>query len=489
MTRRPSRRDFLKRVGSGTAALAAPAAIRASRPAAGGKPNIIVFLSDDHGWEYAGCYGNRQVRTPNLDRLAAEGMRFTHVFAGSPTCTPSRSVLYTGLMPMRNGAAGNHSRARPGTKSLPHYLRPLGYRVVLAHKVHVRPREVFPFEHVRASLTRTAFKRRYREEGLDTAAVERLLARHVREHRDQPLCLILAASAPHVYWEANRTYDAAALKLPPYLVDTEATRRGMARYYQDITSMDRRLGRCLAAVRKHGLEDSTLFLYTSDQGPEWPHAKWNLYDAGLRVPFVARWPGRVKPGTVCQAMVSLVDVLPTFVEAGGGKAPGGLDGRSFLPVLLGRAKDHRDAVFAAHVGDGNMNDYPMRCVRTRTHKYILNLKPQNTYTTHFTRAPGADHKDIWDTWVERAGTNADAARLIRTFQHRAGEELFDLRRDPNEMSSVASGPESRPVLLSLRKRVRDWMKSQGDEASPSRANPPPRRVPPGRQGAADNARG
>src|SRR5262245_17413761 len=237
----------------------------------GDRPHLVLYVSDDHGQEFVGCYGNRAIRTPNIDALARAGTRFTNLFAASPTCSPSRAALFTALYPARNGTMGNHTDSKPGLKSLPTYLKALGYRVVLADKADVRPASVFDFELLKA--TRPAVPgrlRRYRGEGLDTRAVDALLASHRRERPDQPLCLILGDNGPHVVWERNETYDPAALPLSPILVDTPKTRTALANYYQDITSVDLRVGEVLASLKTHGYDDDTLFIYTSDQGPEWP---------------------------------------------------------------------------------------------------------------------------------------------------------------------------------------------------------------------------
>jgi arylsulfatase A-like enzyme len=429
------------------------------------RPNIIVFLSDDHGQAFAGCYGNPVVRTPHMDRLAREGMRFTRVFAASPTCSPSRAALYTGLYPARNGTMGNHTDCRPGIGALPGYLRALGYRVVLANKGDVRPPSVFDFEPLAATLPRNpAYQRHYRTEGLDTRAVDRFLAAHAREHAGQPLCLILGDSGPHVVWEENKTYDPAALPIPPYMVDTPKTRTGLANYYQDITTVDQRLGAVLSAVERHGFAGNSLFLYTSDQGAEWPRCKWTVYDTGLLVPFIARWPGRIAPGTTSDALISLVDFTPTLVALAGDTPAADLDGRSFEDVLLGRAREFRNTIFASHTGDGDMNVFPQRCVRDRRYKYILNLRPENTWTTHFTKVPGIpnSHKEIWDTWVAKAKTDPEAARLLGMIEHHPAEELYDTQADPEEFQNLAGEPRMQAILESLRGELRRWMVAQGD---------------------------
>ena len=425
--------------------------------------DIVLFVADDHGYGHVGHNGNAAIHTPNIDHFAAGALAFTHAFSGSPSCVPSRATLYSGLMPLRHGAYLNHSQTYEHVKTLPAYLQPLGYRVVLANKTHVAPREVYPFEYVEATLPpRPDRDRRYRLEGLDTAAIDRLLADHRATRADQPLCLVLGESSPHVMWQENEGYDASALPVEPYLVDTPATRDGLARYYSDVSAADRRFGEVLTSLDRHGFADA-LVIYTADQGPEWPHCKWNLYDGGLRVPFFLRWPRKAAAGASTAALTSLCDVLPTLIEAAGGAAPTGIDGRSFLPVVLGRSDHHRDELFAAHSGDGVMNDFPARCVRTPTHKLILNLKPSNTYTTHFTQVADVDHGLIWRTWVEKAKTDPQAAAIIDRFQHRGEIELYDLAADPDELNNLAALAEHAKLVADLRSRLATWMRLQGDE--------------------------
>ena len=462
-----NRRDFIRAIGLGAASLPLPGCAGKVKSFVGkppaDRPNIILFISDDHGWADSGCYGNSIVRTPNLERLATQGMRFTRAFAGSPTCTPSRSVMYTGLMPFRNGAHPNHSRIHPGIKTLPHYMKRLGYRVVLAGKTHIKPREGFPFEYVPARLTgdRAMSPRRIYGQDLDTDAVDQLLADHVANHNNKPLCLVIASWSPHAVWRWKK-YDPADVIVPPYLVDTPIIRDAIAHYYTDVSLMDNQVGICLDSVKKHNLADNTMFIYTSDQGAQFPHAKWNLYDVGIRVPLIIRWPGKIKSHSINDAMVSLVDLLPTFIEAAGNTPPSDIDGRSFLPVILREATRHRDIIFASHTGDGKMNDFPMRCIRTRTHKYILNLKPENLYTTHISKGKDRDGRDYWRSWLEKAKTDKYAAKIVHNDQHRPAEELYDLRTDPYELNNIADDPANRKLLISLRKRLKNWMKEQSD---------------------------
>ena len=449
-----------------TSTLLALTSFAAAPEAAPAKPNLVLFLADDLGYGFVGCYGNNVIQTPNLDALAREGTRFTRAFAVSPTCSPSRAAIFTGLYPQRNGTMGNHTDCHPDLKSLPACLKALGYRVVAANKTDVRPKSVFDWELLPATLPKNpALDRRYRGEGLDTARVETLLADHAKNRAGQPLCLLIGDNCPHVVWEKNKIYDPAKLPIPPNMVDTPKTRTALANYYQDITTLDRHLGDVLASLQRHGFEKNTLIIASSDQGPEWPHCKWTCYDTGLRVPFIVRWPGHVAAGKISDALLSFIDITPTFVDAAGGSAPPDLDGRSFKNVLLGKTKTHRQEIFATHTGDGTMNMFPQRCVRDTRYKFILNLHPERTWTTHFTQVGGIpdSHKDVWDTWVDKAKADAGTARLVGVIEHHAAEELYDTEADPYELNNLAAQPEVKPVLEKLRAKLVQWRAQVGDK--------------------------
>lgn len=436
------------------ASLAEPA----SQPTATDRPHIVVFISDDHTWSDCGAYGAKDVRTPQLDRLAEEAVRFDLAFAASPTCAPSRSAIYTGLLPFRNGAHANHSLVRDGLRTLPHYMGELGYRVVLAGKSHIGPRPVFPFEYLKDGNIMPPGKKKTLWTDLNTAGVDRLLTEH---DRNKPLCLIVCSHSPHVFWPPNDGYDAAKITLWPYFLDTPETRATRCEYYTDVSWMDKQVGEVRESLRKHGYADNTLFMYTADQGAQWPFSKWTLYDAGIRTPLLVCWPGKVQPGSTTKAMVSLVDLLPTMIEAAGGTPPTDIDGRSFLPVLLGRTDHHRQEVFASHTGDARMNRAPMRCVRTADHKYIINLAPEIPYTTHITSAdPPAAY---WASWLRLAESDPKAAALVRHHTHRPPEELYDIRNDPFELKNLATDPAQAERLRELREKVRQWRVQQGED--------------------------
>jgi arylsulfatase A-like enzyme len=429
------------------------------------RPNIVLFMADDLSWHDIGPYGDRDVKTPNLDRLAKDSLRFDAAFAASPTCTPSRSAIYTGLYPFRSGAHANHSLVNDGARTLPQYMKALGYRVVIAGKTHIGPRDAFPFEYLENSNVLPPGKKGVLWTDLNTAAVDKLLAEH---DRATPLCLVVCTHSPHVYWMDNSGYDPAKIKLPSNLVDTPETRAWRCRYYTDVSHMDEQLGDVMASLERHGYARQTLLTFTADQGAQWPFAKWNLYDVGIRAPLLVRWPGKVKPGAT-NAMVSLIDLLPTFIAAAGGSPPptgdakDQINGQSFLPVLLGETTRHNDGIFAAHTGDGQMNRSPMRSVRTARFKYILNLAPQTPYKTHIDGGIDLDGKAYWQSWEKLAERDAAAKTIVDRYRHRPAEELYDLQADPWEQKNLANDPAHAATLAEMREKLKTWRLQQGED--------------------------
>lgn len=229
--------------------------------------------------------------------------------------------------------------------------------------------------------------------------------------------------------------------------------------------MDERIGEVDRLLDTYGYADNTLFIYTTDHGSEWPHCKWTLYDTGIRLPFIARWPGKIPSATVTDAMISHVDFLPTLIDIAGGEQSEGLDGRSFKDVLCGQRTTFRDKIYGTHTRDGDMNVFPQRCVRDNKHKYILNLMPENTWTTHFTKVEGIpeSHAEVWNSWVEKAKNDPKTAELVYLTQHHPVEELYDVQADPYEFNNIAFDVSSRPILEKMHADVRQWIQSQNDE--------------------------
>ncbi len=411
------------------------------------KPTIIVFLSDDHGQLDSTPYGATDVRTPNMQRLSDEGLTFTHAFIASPACAPSRAALLTGLMPARNGAEANHSYKKEGVASLPPLLSALGYQTAAFGKVAHgtdAPSHGFDVSDKRYDLPFLA-------DFLD------------KRDATKPLCLFVGTHDPHVPWPTVDGYDPAKMELPPTFVDTPETREFRARYYTEVSKADSLLGELRDLAAKHFDPANTLFIYTSDHGAQWPFGKWNLYDSGIRVPFIAKWPGVIKPGTRSDALVQWTDLFPTLIDASAGTVPEGLDGRSFLSVLRGEKSTHRDVLFTTHSGDGRMNVYPIRALRDGDWKLILNLHPEFAHTTHIDKALAKDGGRYWLSWYEKAKSDPAAAALVQRYHERPAVELYDLKADPLEQHNLAADPAHAERVKGMRARLEAWMKEQGDQ--------------------------
>ncbi len=417
------------------------------------RPDIVVFITDDHSHFDTEPYGSPDLRTPNMRRLAEAGMTFEYGYVPSPTCAPARASLLTGLMPTRSGAEPNHARADPDVKKWPAYFQELGYEVVALGKVaHYRHTYQYGFDHY-------AHDTFHDHRGIAAAA-------EMIENRDwdndKPLCLMVGSNWPHVPWPQEfEGYEPDELILPPGSFDTVETRIWRARYAAAVTRADDDLGVVLDAL-EHA-EREPLVLFSTDHGSQWPFGKWNLYEAGIRVPVIVAWPGVVEPGSRTDAMVNWIDFLPTLVEAAGGEPPDAIDGRSFYPVLRGVRDDHRDEMFATHSGDGRWNIYPMRSVREGNWKYIRNLHPEFAFTTHIDLGQPVDGREIFDSWVAAAETNDEAAAIVRRYHERPAEELYDLAADPGEQTNLADDPQFAARLEAMRARVEAWMRENDDE--------------------------
>jgi len=411
------------------------------------QPNILIVIADDLNKDSVGVYGNKDVKTPNIDRLASQGMRFNMAYTSTAMCAPTRQQMYTGLYPVRSGAYPNHSKVKPGTKSLVHYLKALGYRVGLSGKRHFGPPSSFPFEQVSRKV--------------DAKAIREFVARDEK----QPFCLLVTSNSPHVPWSAGDAsqYDPGKLTIPPYWVDTPEMRESLTRYYAEITDLDREVGECMKILRETKQEDNTAMIFTTEQGAQYPGCKWTCYENGLNVGFIVRWPGQVKPGSVSDAMIHYVDVAPTLVEMAGGEAIKGLDGRSFIGVLQGKAKRHNSVTYGVHTQMNAIGSpptgYAVRSIRAGKWKYIMNLNHKVTFKNALTQN---DKENYWASWVRTAKTDPKAARLVKRYLNRPAEELYDLSKDPHELNNLAGREKQAKVKARLKQQLQDWMASQGD---------------------------
>ncbi|MEM8671834.1 MAG: sulfatase [Planctomycetota bacterium] len=412
-------------------------------------PNIVFFLADDHGIHQCAPYGETQARTPFMDSMASQGIRFDNAFIASPACGPSRGALLSGLMPARNGAEGNHMAPKPATQSMVRCMQDAGYEVAAIGKVgHGR--------HISYSKCDYVFSGRKGSLAKDVGEFLR------KRTSKKPLFLLVGDRRPHVPWTKEMQYDPEKVDLPHYLIDTPETREHWARYLTDVSAMDSEMEAIDRLVRDYFGSDDYIALYSSDHGAQWPFGKWNLYDYGARVPFLVRWPGHIEARTNTKAMISWVDIFPTLIELVGGEVTEGIDGRSFAEVLAGRSDKHRDMVFTTHTCDKKMNVYPIRAVRDQSFKYIRNLYPDHYHSNHSDthRKDGAGA--YWHSWDERAKTDPQAAAIIKSYYQRPPEEFYDIASDPNETNNLINDPEYAEKIAAMSGDLDMWMKAQGD---------------------------
>lgn len=412
------------------------------------KPNLVILLSDDHGYWDSTVYGAKDVKTPQMQKLADRGLTFTHMFVASPSCAPSRAALLTGLMPARNGAERNHSYKKSDVASLTEVLKAQGYELAAFGKVAHGKKDVerHGFDHV--------------DLVANPISIEKYLKNRTN---DKPLALFTGTNEPHVPWPDWKDYESQDVVLPPKHLDTPETREFRCRYYTDVTKADDFVGDVYALTQEYLNAKNTLTIYTSDHGAQWPFGKWNLYDEGVRVPFIAVWPGVIPPKSRTNAMASWIDILPTLIDVAGGKVPEGIDGKSFLKVLRGEEKSHRNEIFATHTGDGNMNVYPIRCVRTEQWKLIWNLHPEYLHSTHIDKAIDKDGLKYFSTWETLAKMDNTAASLFKSYSQRPKFELYDLEKDPYEQNNFANLPKYQQQQDMLLAKLVAWMKAQNDQ--------------------------
>lgn len=412
------------------------------------QPNMVFILADDCSYWDLGTYGSKDAITPNIDKLATDGMKFTRAYQAAPMCSPTRHNLYTGLYPVKTGAYPNHTMAKEGTKSIAHYLKPLGYRVALVGKTHISPEEVFPFEYLKG-LTNGDFKPI--NEFVEEASL-----------KQEPFCLFVCSKQPHGPWDKGDAslFPPEKLTLPPFFVDTEDTRINFSNYLAEVNYLDGQVGEVLEIIKNNGQEDNTLVVFSSEQGNGFPFAKWTCYDVGVHSGFVAKWPGKIKAGSVSNALIEYSDVVPTFVEMAGGTPIENLDGKSLVDLFLGKTDRHKEYAYSLQTTRGINNGsehYGIRSVVSNQYRYILNLTPEVAFKNNIT-----EKETWWKTWQSEAETNESAARLVKKYQYRPEKELYDVIKDPYCMQNLADNSEFEQILNDLDAKLRAWMEQCGD---------------------------
>lgn len=415
------------------------------------QPNILLFIADDHGFEQCEPYGADYVQTPNIAKMAEQGLVFDRAYVASPASGPSRAAMLSGLGSARNGAIANHQVPTKESQTMVKLLQNQGYEVVsigkVAHNMQHPLLCGFDYLDIEASADEIA------------TSVKRYLDERTSE---KPLCLIVGDRRPHVPWSDNTIYDPDEVEVPSYLIDTPMTREHWARYLGDITAMDSMLGDVKALFEDYLDGDNYLSIYTADHGAQWAFGKWNLYERGVRTPLIVCWSGHIKQRVRTDAMVSWIDIMPTLIDIAGGETPDGIDGYSFADVLKNPKNEHRTEIYTTHTSDGIMNVYPIRAVNDGEFKYIRNLCSGCYHSNHsdIQRKDGAGA--YWDEWDELAKSDKHVQEVLDHYYKRPAVELYNIVEDPFESHNLAEDPQYSAKLKKLSDKLDIWCKQQGD---------------------------
>jgi len=466
--------------------------ISITQPVSAKQKNVVVVVVDDQGFQ-AGCYGNKVIKTPNIDRLAAAGTKFTRAGCTTASCSASRSVLMSGLYNHATGHYGhahgyNHFSTYETVQSLPMILSEAGYRTCSIGKYHLAPEYVYHFDE-------------YRNRGVQGNRNSVRMAANAKswmsEKSDKPFFLYFCSSDPHRGGGADGysnfnddpnhypgitpvRYKPEDVIVPPWLPEQPEVRGELAEYYQSISRFDQGFGDLLDAIKDTGHWEDTLIMFLSDNGPPFPGAKTNLYEPGMNLPFIVRNPDQKKQGITTQARVVWADVTPTVLDycgvtpkptppiqtrenvgkrvKGRGKPqPYKFHGRSFLSILNQENPKGFDEVYASHTFHEITMYYPMRVIISGNFKYTFNMAHQLPY-------PFASDLYASPTWqgVLKRNDKMFGKRTVYAYLNRPRDELYDLETDPHEIHNLAYDSKYQAKLLELQTKLKAWQKATKD---------------------------
>ena len=452
------------------------------RPTPPRRRNVLHLIADDLG-KNLNCYGCKAISTPNIDRLAANGVKFTHAYTSTASCSASRSVMYTGLHTHENGQYGlagerHHFTTLNAVETTPLLFNALGYQTGIIGKVHVGPDQVYPWEIREESWSRNVAWVADRTEAFFKRANE----------TERPFHLTVGFIDPHR--DMTRSgfgneedcdgrinipeYKTEEVEIPQFLSDLPETRVELVQYYRSISRMDAGVGMILAALERQGLAEDTLVVFVSDNGPPFMNSKTTLFDAGVRLPMIVRAPN-TPGGIVNPNMISYIDILPTFLDWAGTKpetlpklkpSPPSRLGHSFLRILSEPrelpASEWQDRVHGSHSFHEIQNYWPTRFLRTRRFKYHRNI----AWRLDFPFATDIYGSLTWEGIRNTKPPVMVGPRPLKNYLFRPPEELFDLETDPDEVRNLAgdekaggklpASKEHEGLLKELRREVEEW---------------------------------
>ena len=427
-------------------------------------PNIVWLIADDVSPDL-GSYG-KPVRTPNLDRLAAAGLRFERMFAQFASCSPSRASFFSGRYPGSMDAGDMKIPLDDDVELLPTMLRQAGYYSFNAGKLHIGGYE--------SRAPRPGMLLRYPENARpqfdavsSVGAVEEWEEMLASRPKDRPFFMAIGYHEAHRSWDPQALkefpYDPAEVEVPAFLADISAVRQDISAYYSEISYMDSKIGKVLDKLDELGLAENTVVMFFSDHGLPFQRSKTQVYDSGTQVPFLIRWPDKIQQGGVHSGLHELVDLVPTICEIAGVPPADGVQGKSFLGALTDPAAEGKEYVYA----ERNMHDTDdhIRAVRSERYQYIENAYPDEPMASAFDliRSPANfAMKELYE-----AG-ELPAHQSHAFVSSRPAVELYDLEADPDELENLAGRPELAEVEATLKQQLAYYNSELANRFGPER---------------------
>lgn len=407
-------------------------------------PNFVFILTDDISAEDLGMYGNQHIHTPNLDRIADLGLVFDNAFLTTSSCSPSRNSIITGRYPHNTGAPEIHMELPEDQLTFVQLLKQAGYHTVLSGKNHMAPPDQLGFLEFSDS---------------HPAGSENWV-QHLKERpKNKPFFFWFASHDAHRDWQVNdegRVYDPKEVSVPPYMYDGPRTREDLTGYYHEISRSDHYAGLVFEELENQGISENTYFIYLSDNGRPFPRSKTYLYQTGSRTPLIISGPN-VKAGRT-QSLVSSLDLAPTILNLAGIAFPESLQGVSFLEILNNHHAVVREVAFA----ERNWHRYSMheRMVKMGDYLYIRNNWPNKRNLS----GESDPHKypAAQELWAKLDEGDLTQEQALITQLPQPAEQLFDLKKDPHNLTNVIHKTENMAVLAHMRLLLTKWTNETGD---------------------------
>lgn len=425
---------------------------------------MIFFIADDVSWNDYGCYGNLAARTPSIDELAKDGIRFDRAYLTASSCSPSRSSIITGRYPHNNGKAAElHLPISGHLPWFPEVLREAGYYTALSGKHHMKSanpdgsaaNRPVPFDHVD----------RGKSKG-DTSGSANWVSVTKNRPKDKPFFFWFASYDAHRGWDADKQWKADLygpmhrpedVVVPPFLSDDDETRQDLASYYNEVTRFDDRIGRVVDQLKNEGVLDNTLIFVLADNGRPFPRAKTRLHDSGMKTALVAHWPKGMNWTGASNQLVSVIDLAPTALSVAGCEIPDTVQGLSMTPLFEKPSATTRKYAYSEH----NWHDYEAfgRSVRHGDYMLLLNERVDLPWQGPADSVRSASHQSLLKL---RSTESLSAAQSDVFLSPRPSVALFNVATDPYQLTNLSGQEQHAEIESKLADALERWMEETGD---------------------------